>query len=145
MVQIPQPTVTMDDIVKWDNIKKEMARLKNEEAILRSRIFGHYFPDPTEGTNTADLNGGWVIKGKHVINRSVDVAALTNLTPLLREKGYNVDKLIRYKPELSLTEYKKLSPEQQCVFDQVLTIKEGSCGLEIVLPAANKPADGSQS
>lgn len=140
MVAIPANPVTMDDLVKWDNMKRQLAALKSEEAILRARIFGHYFPDPTEGTNTADLNGGWVIKGKHVITRSVDVAALTNLTPLLREKGYNIDKLIRYKPELSATEYKKLTPDQQRVFDQVLTIKNGSCGLEIVLPAANRPA-----
>lgn len=96
---------------------------------------------PAEGTNSYDLPAGWVLKGKHTINRSVDVASLTQLTPLLREKGYAIDKLIRYKPELAITEYKKLTDAERCVFDQVLTIKNGSPGIEIVLPAKARTAE----
>jgi hypothetical protein len=76
-----------------------------------------------------------VLKGGHVINRSVDEAALLVLASTFAEKKLPVDKLIKRKPELVIGEYRKLTKEEQLLFDQALVIKPGTPSLEVVLPA----------
>lgn len=139
MSQIPQNTVTQDDINEWYKLNEELGKIKAKELLLRNKIFKGMFLNPEEGTNTLPLSAGWVIKGKMVINRSVDRAALSTLTPELQEKGINISQLIEYKPELKLSEYRKLTAEQQRDFDHVLVIKPGTPGLEIMLPKKNQP------
>ena len=142
MVQIPENPVTQEDLNEWYKLHEQLSALKAKEALLRGKIFKGMFPNPVEGTNNVPLSEGWVLKGKHVINRSVDQAALTSLATVdaathmsvLSSHGISADSLVRWKPELVTSEYRKLSEDQRQIFDQCLTIKEGSPALEIVLP-----------
>ncbi len=129
----PAP-VTQEEMNTWHKLVSELERVKNAELALRNKIFAHFFQQPKEGTNTAPLAAGWVIKGDYKINRKVELPQLNVFVAPLREKGIPMDDLIRYKPEVVTAEYRKLTDEQRKEFDQVLTITVGTPSLEVVLP-----------
>lgn len=134
MVSIPENQVTQADLAKWYELSEQLKKLRAQEITLRKKIFGSAFPSPVEGTNSFELGDGYVLKGKHTLNRDVDPGAFDALKEPLRERGINPDGLVQYKPSLVLREYRKLTAEEQQFFDQCLIVKPGSPSLEIVLP-----------
>jgi hypothetical protein len=131
-----QVEVTPELLAEWYKAQKDLAFLKAREAQLRSIIFKNKFPNPVEGTNT-------VIKATHVINRNVDIGSLDALRAAQQQEGYNgpkvnLDEVIRWKPELSVTAYKALTAEEQMFVDQALIVKPGSPQLEITIPKRAK-------
>lgn len=134
MAEIPANPVTQADLDEWSKLTQDLASLKSREIILRMKIFHGFFPKPIEGTNTAPLSAGWVIKATYPIGRKPDLALLTALTPELRAAGIPLDSVVRYKPEIAVGEYKKLSEEHRALLDRALEIKPGTPGLEIVQP-----------
>lgn len=134
MAQIPDNPVTQQDMFDWYELTKELTRIKATEMLLRIKIFKHYFPLPEEGTNSADLADGYVLKGVHKIDRKIDVAALTVLKDLFAEKLIKIDDLVKWDPALKVKEYRELTAEQIQLFDRCLIVKPGSPALEIVLP-----------
>jgi hypothetical protein len=135
------PAPTPQDLANWFNMKAELARLKSAEAMLRSRIFKHYFPTPIEGTNTAELGDGTgaQIKATHVINRDIDEGALDAFSKSMKEAGSNQPQLplgllVEWKPRLVLKQYRELTEEERNAFDQCLIIKPGSPQMEIKIP-----------
>lgn len=141
MTQLPEHDVTLADLVEWDALRQQLARVKAAEMVLRTKIFKGYFPAPVEGTNNAPLANGYVLKGKFTITREVDPGALQALKDELLKAAISADKLVTYKPSLAVAEYRKLTAEQQHLMDQCLIIKAGSPALEIVLPAKAKGAN----
>lgn len=131
---IPKPEVTQEDLNTWYTLQEKLEEVKNAELELRRKIFGAFFDAPKEGTNTVPLSEGWVLKGMHKINRTIDVALLTTMSPALRTQNIPLDDLISYKPELVTASYRKLTDEQRLAFDQILNIKVGTPALEIVFP-----------
>ena len=141
MAQIPQNTVTQEDLNSWSEMQKQLGALKSAEMLLRMKIFKGLFPAPVEGTNTVPLGTeGWVIKAKYPINRKPDVALLTARAQELRDAGIVLEDVIRTVPELATGEYRKLTEEQQKLLDQVMEVKPGSPAIEIVLPKRAKAA-----
>ena len=98
------------------------------------------FPEPTEGTNTVPLNDGTgaVAKMTHVINRKVDEDQYDELEKSLQTDNnlprLDLAKLVRWKPEVSIKEYRTLTDEERHLFDQALVIKPGMPGLDIMIP-----------
>ena len=131
---IPPEPVTQEDLNIWFELQKQLDVVKKQEMDLRKRIFAHFFQHPKEGTNTVPLSAGWVLKGQYKIDRKLDEATFITLAPMLREKGLDVDSLVKYKPELVLPIFRTLTLEQAATFEQVLIIKPGAPSLEIVLP-----------
>ena len=125
---------TQEDLTLWFNMTQQLDQLKVAEIALRKRIFTTFFKSPVEGTNKVPLTEGWILKADHKINRSVDIASLTNAAAAFKEAGIATEDLIKYKPELVIVEYRKLDDDTRKVFDQILVIKEGSPQLEIVKP-----------
>jgi hypothetical protein len=118
----------------WYNWQDELGSLKAAEMSLRKDIFARCFPNPVEGSdNKYDLVGGWIVQGKYPIDRKIDTALLTNYQAKFDKAGIKAD-IIRWKPELSVTEYKKLTDKQKELFDNVLIIKPGSPSLEVKKP-----------
>ncbi len=145
MAEVTPSAPTQEEMFRWYELQQKLATLKQEEHFMRLRLFKHYFPAPVEGTNTFALDDGYELKGKHVIDRKVDKAALTTLTPKLIELGVSVDGLIKRDPELITSAYRplqkdtsELGKKKLNLFDQCLIIKPGSPQLEVVLPAKNK-------
>lgn len=152
MTAIPANKVTQEDLNEWYRLSQELARIKNAEMLLRTKIFRGLFENPVEGTNKHNLAEGWVLKATHTIRRDVDMGSLqayttqnpeTNMSKLT-EVGINPELLFKWKPELAVREYRKLSEEQRKVLDNVLIIKDGSPGLEIVLPASAQKAKAEE-
>lgn len=122
------------DMIEWYTAAEQMEVLKKREAILRVKLFKAFFPTPVEGTNSYELPDGFMMKGIHVINRSVDQAVLTTLATEFAKQQINIAELIKWKPELVKSIYNTLSAEQKQLFDQALVIKEGTPQLDIVMP-----------
>lgn len=143
MSEIPPDTVSYQDVIRWYQMKEELAKLKQNEMLLRQRIFRIMFVAPTEGTNTVQLStlgvtDDHVLKAAHKISRTVDVAAYTALTPKFQEEKLPLGELVDWKPELRVGAYRKLTEEQRQLFDQALTIKPGSPELDVMLPKKGK-------
>jgi hypothetical protein len=134
--------LTNEDLIKWSNLATELALVKAQEMALRKRIFKFCFTAPKEGTNklidaiakALGIADGWVLKGNYKLNRKIDDAVLKALENDFKEKGIRVSEVIKWKPELSVSEYRTLTEEQRKFFDQCLIITPGSPELEIVLP-----------
>ena len=139
MALIPEVVVTMQELIEWDELQKQMKALKVKEMLLRQRIYKHFFQAPVEGTNKHALNGGYILNAKRVVDRKVDLGTLQALSAegaLFQQKGINANMLIDWEPKLKLKEYRALSDERRAIFEQALIIKDGSPQMEIVLPAA---------
>lgn len=143
MVTIPANEVTQKDLEQWYAIQNELKALKATEMLLRQKIFKGYFTEPKEGTNTAPLAHGWVLKGTYVLNRDVDLATMGAMKEQFIAAGVSTDTLVQFKPSLVVKEYRTLTEEQRHLFDRALIIKPGAPSLEIMLPAkAKKVGDG---
>ena len=58
MTTIPANTESQEDLHDWYRLQDELKKIKASEMPLRQKIFGAYFPSPTEGTNSAPLAEG---------------------------------------------------------------------------------------
>jgi len=140
MTLIPEREVTLDHLKEWYDLKKQLDEIKNKEIVIRQFIVAGLFPNPVEGTNTHPLNDGTgaVAKATHVLNRAVQVEPLEELRKSLQTNDnlpkLDLDKLVRWKPEVAVKEYRLLTDEERHLFDQVLVIKPGMPGLEIMIP-----------
>lgn len=139
MTQIPQNAVTMEDLTAWNDLQEQLRKIKASEMILRQKIWAGLFVAPVEGTNTVALgNDGWELKGVRSIDRKIQLEVLQAMAVEngpLHQAGIRAADLVEWKPELKIKEYRTLTAEQKLVFDQCLTIKDGSPQLKIVLPA----------
>lgn len=143
MAEIPENAVTEKDLEEWFLMGKELKKLRASEILLRKRIFNFYFPEPDEGVNKHELDGGYVLKGTYKLTRSVDIGAFDALKEKLEKEGVSVDRLVKFKPSLVAKEFNKLEGDKLNLFSQTLLIKPGSPTLEIVKPKREtaKPLD----
>jgi hypothetical protein len=144
MALIPEREVTIQHLTEWYALKQQLDELKGKEVVLRQFICAGLFPNPDEGTNSHPLNDGTgaVAKMIHTINRAVQQEPLEELEKALAKPDnnlpkLNLDKLIKWKPEVSIKEYRTLTDEERHLLDQVLVIKPGMPGLDIVIPKRN--------
>lgn len=128
----------------WDQIKKKLDALKTEEALYRTAVFELRIEAPTEGVNRVALANGYHLKADYKFNYNLKnkagetEAALERIAKIGNEGTFIADRLVRWKPELSITEYRLLSPEMKKEIDAVLTITPGLPALEIEAPKAQK-------
>lgn len=128
---------TQSDLTAWYEMQEKLRVLKADEMTLRKKIVASYFPAPTEGTNSAPLADGWVLKMTQPVTRGIDIAVLETMSAEFQEKGISISMLIDWKPSLKVSVYKELEEEQRHLFDQVLVIKPGSPSLKIEMPKRN--------
>jgi hypothetical protein len=154
MAQIDADPVTPGELAQWYELRETLAKVKQAEALLRARIYRHYFKDPKEGTNSFDIDDGTgaVLKAQRVIDRKVDVGAFDALRKTQNEQWgeqrtpgavpsvplLKLDELVKWKPEVSITEYRKLTDNERAYFEQCLVIKDGSPQLDVVIPKRAK-------
>lgn len=149
------------DLASWYQKSAALKALREEEMELRNKVTQYFFPNGLkEGVNDCEMPEGWKLKVTGVINRKVNVESIPAITQELaeaqkhlpEEEQVDISEFIKYKPELSITPYKKLiesvkitSGESQehfkkllTIFDQVLTITDGSPQVELTEPKKPK-------
>ena len=96
-------------LVEWQEITGQLETLKKRELELRNEIIDTIVPqDKVEGSATFEIGNGWKLRATRKQNYSVDKASVDVLRDLL---PFNIwDDLIRWKPELSMTAYRKSLP-----------------------------------
>jgi hypothetical protein len=139
----PQPPAGLDDLKRWDELKKEIARLTPtalilQEKELRARIVASFFPNPKEGTNAFPLANGYRLKFVNSIKREVDNGEYQARQQEFMDAKIPAASLLVWKPTLDKKQYNTLTAEQQAIFDRCLIVKPESPQLEIELPAAAK-------
>lgn len=144
MSEIPgQPPATVDDLKRWDDLKKAIAAqmptaLILQEKELRARIVASFFPNPKEGTNAYPLANGYRLKYVNSIKRDVDPGEYQARQQEFTDAGIAFASMLVWKPNLDKKAYNTLTAEQQNIFDRCLIVKPESPQLEIELPAAAK-------
>lgn len=144
MSEIPaQPAANLDDLKRWDDLKKEIAAkmptaLILQEKELRARIVASFFPSPKEGTNAYPLANGYRLKYTNSIKRDVDPGEYQARQQEFTDAGIAFASMLVWKPNLDKKQYNTLTAEQQNIFDRCLIVKPESPVLEIELPAAAK-------
>lgn len=124
----------------WHVADQKLATAKAEEMELRKQVAELFFKNPEEGTNTHELADGFKLKLNFKLNYRLDKdnakveAALETLDKMGNEGTFIAERIVGWKPELSVAEYRKLENKYKTVINGVLTISPGSPSLEIVAP-----------
>jgi len=138
-------TVNQDAlIVQWQEAAKTLAAAKETESALRAEVLKNAFAfDPEalrEGTENIELGAGYKLKAVFKINRSfvggqeAVEKALQKIEKTGPEGEFIAERLVKWKPELSITEYKTLPDKFRKVIDEIVTSKEATPALELVAP-----------
>jgi hypothetical protein len=128
-------------IVAWKTAKEELAIAKVAESQLRKLVIETLFPThKEEGTENFELGNGYKVKAvfKQTYSLSADdvVGCLEQMAELDEAGKVYAERLVKFKPELSTSEYKKLPEPYKALIDLILTVKPASPSLELVEPKA---------
>lgn len=131
-------------ILAWEAAVKALAAAKDAEAALRKEVLAEAFAfDPEalrEGTENFELGNGYKLKAVFKISRNLNNEneavdkVLSKIEKTGPEGAFIAERLVKWKPELSVTEYKKLPEKFKKLFDEVVTSKEAMPSLELVAP-----------
>jgi len=131
-------------IMQWQEAVKNLAAAKEAEAALRNEVLSGAFDfDPEalrEGTENVELGNGYKLKAVFKISRNLQGGneavekALQKIEKTGAEGEFIAERLVKWKPELSVSEYKKLPDKFRKLIDEVLTSKEAMPSLKLVVP-----------
>jgi hypothetical protein len=131
--------MTRDELILEQQKAAEQAAFwKARDAELRGMIWGQDFAEAELGKqHTKELGNGYKLKAKRPISYKLDAntrAALDEIAALGNEGPFIADRLVKWKPELSISEYGKLSEGYKTIIDKVLTTTPGLPVIELVKP-----------
>lgn len=138
-------------LVDWQAKKAALDTAKEAELEARklSVMFMHD-PAKSGSTENVELGGGYKAKMKVPVRYGfiqndagrVDKARIEKALSKIEKTGEAgeliAERLVKWTPELSLTEYKQLSDKFRSIIDDVIITTEGTPTLEIVEPKAKK-------
>jgi hypothetical protein len=128
----------------WSRMQLALAVTKAAEIEMRKEIFPAFFSHE-KGTENRDLGGGWTLKGEASLNYVLDKDKIDDALDSIEELGERgamvAENVVRVKPELSVTEYKRLleSDNEQdkkalAILQTVLTTTPGTPTLTLGPP-----------
>lgn len=132
--------MTRDELILEQAKAAEQAKFwKERDAELRGMIYGQQFQNMEDGKqHTIELGNGYKLKGKRPVNYKLDKEktkeALAELAKLGNEGPFVAERVVKWEPDLSLSEYKKLTAPQKAIIDKVLTTTPGLPVIELVKP-----------
>lgn len=136
----------------WIQAKQTLDIAKEAEAQLRATVGLSIFADADIGANTIELGGGYRATYTKKMNYTLAVPTDSNtdnlnesieeLAEAMRlasnEGAFIFGRLVKWKPELSLTEYKQLPDNLKKIVDRYVVSREGAPTLVIKEPAKAK-------
>ena len=127
-------------IMDWNRADAEAKAAVVRERDLRKQVIEASFDELKTGTNTLVLGAGYKLKASVTQAYSPQKDADDSYTSLVNVLGQmnpeTAKRLVRWKPEISVSAYKSLTAEEQALINQVLVIKDNSPQLELVVPKA---------
>ncbi len=141
--QPTEATKTNDQLIgEWEAAAKQLAHFKALEATARKAMVDRMFPNNAglSGTKNADLANGYKLKAVFKLNYSLNNKddavdkALSKIEKTGPEGQFVANRLVKWKPELSVSEYNELEPKFKKIIDEVLKISDGTPSVEIVAP-----------
>lgn len=128
-------------IQTWKDAQAQLAFWKDAELMARNAAIEQTFTEPVDaGTMNYDLGKGYKLKAVFRENYKLEKGdalekALAKIEAM-GERGLLItERVIRWKPELSKTEYDLMPDEMRAILDTVLTVEPGTPSLELVEPA----------
>lgn len=134
-------------LVHWQEAKEALEKAKEAEMFLRKKVVDFAFdPNKQSGTENVDLGNGYKLKAVKKLNygfikndeNKLDKAAIDKALAKIEKDGavgeLIAERLVKWTPDLSLSEYKLLSDKHKAIIDSVIVTSEGSPTLEIVEP-----------
>ena len=130
-------------LADWRLWKDSLAIAKEKELELRKQVQKMFFPTPEKGTQRVGLPNGYKLKLVHKINYTLgnnDLVnkALDEMSAVGNEGTFIAERLVSWKPSLSVREYDALNPQYKAIINKVLTTSDGAPTLEIEEPKAKK-------
>lgn len=145
----------------WRKAADALAKAKAREADLRGKVVACYSdPSKTTGTENVPLGMDWFVKVEKKLSynlksftegvdkRGAVERMLTALCAATKDSQGNelnpelgkvvATRVVKWEPELSLTEYKQLLPGHKEIIDTVLEIKPASPTVTLVPPKEKK-------
>lgn len=139
-------------VMQWEQAKKASDNAIALERTLRTQVVDLCFPADTRkvGTNNLDLGRGVKLKAvtglRYTLDKADDAARTNAAVDAIEQTGnegeFIAERLVKWKPELSVSEYKKLDMTNPThkrikdIIDGVLTITPESAQVEIIYPNA---------
>lgn len=139
-------------LMLWERTKTQLTEIKELEMSYRkvcSNLLMSTVDQPKEGVNNIELGGGYVAKVTVKLNYSLDTNndkvedALNRIEAIGNEGRFIAERLINWKPTLSVTEYKTLMDDALTsaakkdmfnIMNEIVTITEGAPVLDIKAP-----------
>lgn len=138
-------------ILDWRAKAEALETAKAQELVARGEV-AKLFPEPKEGTNTIDLGNGYKLKYVHSFNfnlsNSDQPKPESGMEPLATDKALDLiekmgnegsfiaERLVKWSPELSITEYRKLLPDSPIkkAIDKALKISPAAPKITLETP-----------
>lgn len=134
-------------LMAWQASKDMLEEAKAHEMDMRKQAVDFCFdPNVNKGTERVELGEGYVAKSVKKLNygfvknedNRVDKHRIDRALSLIEKDGpmgvLIAERLVKWTPDLSLTEYNQLPSEYKEIIDDVIVITEGAPTLEIIPP-----------
>jgi hypothetical protein len=133
MAIVKKKTNTDTLVAEWDAADKALAAAKAREKELREQVIEALFKDAPVGTNNHELPTGETLSCVKKLNYKLETDATMlaqgALAGMIGE--FLTQRLVKWKPELSVSEYKKLDDISRATIDKALTITPATPSLEM--------------
>lgn len=130
-------------IVEWKTAQSQLAYWKELESARRIEALTVCFETPPDsGTVNYELGKGFILKAVFKENYKLDEknldAALDKIEKMGEAGELIVNRVIRWKPELSKTEYDAMPAKMREILDTVVIVTPGTPSLTLVTPKVPK-------
>ena len=129
-------------IQNWLDAKSASTAAVELERNLRQAVMLAFYPEqqPEKGTFNQELGNGYKLKFGFKQNLNLNAALVNDVLSEIERAGeegkFIAERLVKFKPELSLTEYNNLSDNYRRIIDRIVTTKPAAATIEFVEPKA---------
>lgn len=123
---------TEQKIQAWSEADTNQKAWREIELKLRAELVKELFPFDTAGSSHHELGNGWKLSVTKGIDYKLDADKITEVLNSFDDSTAAL--LVKWEPKLSVSNFKKLSPEDQAKFTDVLTTRPSSPQLKLVEP-----------
>ena len=131
---MPLSPEQLDKLRVWNDAKSIAAHHAAIESTLRDQLVKELFSNKEVGSETIEIDNGWTLKATKKLDYKLDNSEGQTVALCAILVDDLASKLIKWKPEISVSTYKELDATTQVLFNGCLTIKPAKPTLELIPP-----------